>query len=70
MPLTEDGADAATDSSENGGHVIGELTLEVPQVRGKVEFYPSALERWAPSEWTLKCPIAEIMSRGLHPEFQ
>ncbi len=44
---------------------IGELALEVPQVRGEVEFYPSALERGVRSERALKCAIAEMYVQGV-----
>jgi putative transposase len=44
---------------------LGELTLEVPQVRGEVEFYPSALERGVRSERALKCAIAEMYVQGV-----
>src|SRR5574340_1662074 len=39
---------------------LGPLTFEVPQVRGDVEFYPSALERGVRSERALKLAIAEM----------
>jgi putative transposase len=44
---------------------LGELALEVPQVRGEVEFYPSALERGLRSERALKCAIAEMYVQGV-----
>jgi putative transposase len=44
---------------------LGDLTLEVPQVRGAVEFYPSALERGVRSERALKCAIAEMYVQGV-----
>jgi len=44
---------------------MGELGLEVPQVRGEVEFYPSALERGVRSERALKCAIAEMYVQGV-----
>lgn len=44
---------------------LGELALEVPQVRGEVEFYPSALERGVRSERALKCAIAEMYVQGV-----
>lgn len=44
---------------------LGELALEVPQVRGDVEFYPSALERGVRSERALKCAIAEMYVQGV-----
>lgn len=44
---------------------LGELALAVPQVRGDVEFYPSALERGVRSERALKCAIAEMYVQGV-----
>jgi putative transposase len=44
---------------------LGELALQVPQVRGEVEFYPSALERGVRSERALKCAIAEMYVQGV-----
>ena len=44
---------------------VGELALQVPQVRGEVEFYPSALERGVRSERALKCAIAEMYVQGV-----
>jgi putative transposase len=44
---------------------LGELALEVPPVRGEVEFYPSALERGVRSERALKCAIAEMYVQGV-----
>ena len=44
---------------------LGNLTLQVPQVRGEVEFYPSALERGVRSERALKCAIAEMYVQGV-----
>jgi transposase-like protein len=44
---------------------LGELALEVPQVRGEVEFYPSTLERGVRSERALKCAIAEMYVQGV-----
>ena len=43
---------------------VGKLALQVPQVRGEVEFYPSALERGVRSERALKCAIAEMYVQG------
>jgi transposase-like protein len=40
------------------------MELRVPQVRGDVEFYPSALERGLRSERALKLAIAEIYVQG------
>jgi transposase-like protein len=44
---------------------IGPLELQVPQVRGDVEFYPSALERGVRSERALKLAIAEMYVQGV-----
>ena len=44
---------------------VGELALQVPQVRGEVEFYPSSLERGVRSERALKCAIAEMYVQGV-----
>lgn len=44
---------------------VGELALQIPQVRGEVEFYPSALERGVRSERALKCAIAEMYVQGV-----
>lgn len=44
---------------------IGELTFAVPQVRGDVEFYPSALERGERSERALKLALAEMYVNGI-----
>src|SRR5512138_3091049 len=39
---------------------LGKLELAVPQVRGEVDFYPSALERGQRSERALKLALAEM----------
>ncbi len=44
---------------------IGELEVEIPQVRGDIDFYPSALERGVRSERALKCAIAEMYVQGV-----
>ncbi len=44
---------------------VGELALQVPQVRGEVEVCPSALERGVRSERALKCAIAEMYVQGV-----
>ncbi len=44
---------------------LGPLTLEVPQVRGEAEFYPSALERGVRSERALKLAVAEMYVQGV-----
>lgn len=44
---------------------VGKLALQIPQVRGDVNFYPSALERGLRSERALKLAIAEIYVKGV-----
>jgi len=44
---------------------MGRITVDVPQVRGDVEFYPSALEKGSRSERALKVAIAEMYVRGI-----
>lgn len=44
---------------------MGPISLQVPQVRGDVEFYPSALERGVRSERALKLAIAEMYVQGV-----
>jgi len=44
---------------------LGALALQVPQVRGEVEFYPSALERGVRSERALKLAVAEMYVQGV-----
>ena len=44
---------------------IGKLQLQVPQVRGEVEFYPSVLERGERSERALKLAVAEMYLNGV-----
>jgi putative transposase len=44
---------------------LGSLTFEVPQVRGDVEFYPSALDKGLRSERALKLAIAEMYLQGV-----
>jgi putative transposase len=44
---------------------LGDLALQVPQVRGDVEFYPSSLERGVRSERALKLAIAEMYVQGV-----
>lgn len=44
---------------------LGELTVNVPQVRGEVDFYPSALERGQRSERALTLAIAEMYVQGV-----
>jgi len=47
------------------GTRIGKLRVDVPQVRGDVDFYPSALERGCRSERALKLAIAEMYVKGI-----
>ena len=44
---------------------IGKLSLQVPQVRGDVKFYPSALDRGIRSERAMKLAIAEMYVQGV-----
>jgi putative transposase len=44
---------------------VGKITVDVPQVRGDVQFYPSALERGCRSERALKLAIAEMYVKGI-----
>lgn len=44
---------------------IGRLSLQVPQVRGDVTFYPSVLERGLRSERALKLAVAEMYVQGV-----
>jgi transposase-like protein len=44
---------------------LGELTVDVPQVRGELEFYPSALERGQRSERALTLAVAEMYVQGV-----
>ena len=44
---------------------LGSLALQVPQVRGDVSFYPSALERGVRSERALKLAVAEMYVQGV-----
>ncbi len=44
---------------------LGKLLLNVPQVRGDVEFYPSALEKGLRSEKALKLAMAEMYIQGV-----
>lgn len=44
---------------------IGKLNVDVPQVRGGVDFYPSSLERGCRSERALKLAIAEMYVKGI-----
>jgi len=44
---------------------VGKLALQIPQVRGDVDFYPSALERGLRSERALKLAIAEMYVKAV-----
>lgn len=44
---------------------LGSMTVQVPQVRGEVQFYPSALERGVRSERALKLAVAEMYVQGV-----
>ena len=44
---------------------MGRLCVDIPQVRGDVDFYPSALERGSRSERALKLAIAEMYVKGI-----
>jgi transposase-like protein len=44
---------------------LGKLTLEIPQVRGELGFYPAALERGQRSERALKLALAEMYVQGV-----
>lgn len=44
---------------------LGNLALHVPQVRGDIEFYPSALEKGERSERALKLAMAEMYIKGV-----
>ncbi|HPM46193.1 MAG TPA: IS256 family transposase [bacterium] len=44
---------------------LGRLELEIPQVRGEIEFYPSALEKGLRSERALKIVMAEMYVQGV-----
>ena len=44
---------------------MGKMTVDVPQVRGDVEFYPSALDKGCRSERALKLAIAEMYVKGI-----
>lgn len=44
---------------------MGQTTFSIPQVRGDVEFYPSALEKGVRSERALKLALAEMYIQGV-----
>ena len=47
------------------GTRMGKLIVNVPQVRGGIQFYPSALEKGCRSERALKLAIAEMYVQGV-----
>jgi len=44
---------------------LGRMQVAIPQVRGEVEFYPSALERGVRSERAVKLAVAEMYVQGV-----
>jgi putative transposase len=44
---------------------LGPITLDIPQVRGGLEFYPTALEKGRRSEQALKLALAEMYVQGV-----
>ncbi|KKL27882.1 hypothetical protein LCGC14_2380710 [marine sediment metagenome] len=44
---------------------MGKITFDVPQARGDVDFYPSALEKGIRSERALKIALAEMYIQGV-----
>ena len=44
---------------------LGRMQVAIPQVRGEIEFYPSALERGVRSERALKLAVAEMYVQGV-----
>ena len=46
---------------------VGELALQIPQVRGEVEFYPSALERGCVANVRSNAPSPKCMCRACRP---
>jgi putative transposase len=44
---------------------LGEITFQVPQVRGDIQFFPSALEKGLRSERALKAAMAEMYVKGI-----
>lgn len=44
---------------------VGRITFDVPQVRGGLEFYPSALDEGIRSEQALKVALAEMYVQGV-----
>jgi transposase-like protein len=47
------------------GTRVGPIQFQVPQVRGGLEFYPSALEKGVRSEQALKLALAEMYVQGV-----
>ena len=47
------------------GTRLGPIQFRVPQVRGGLEFYPSALEKGVRSEQALKLALAEMYVQGV-----
>jgi transposase-like protein len=44
---------------------LGPITFDIPQVRGDLDFYPSALEKGRRSEQALKLALAEMYVQGV-----
>ncbi len=44
---------------------LGSLRLDIPQVRGDIEFYPSALERYSRTDKALLLAMAEMYIQGV-----
>lgn len=44
---------------------LGNITFDIPQVRGGLDFYPSALEKGRRSEHALKLTLAEMYVQGV-----
>lgn len=44
---------------------LGPITFDIPQVRGDIDFYPSALEKGRRSEQALKLALAEMYVQGV-----
>lgn len=44
---------------------LGPITFDIPQVRGDVDFYPSALQKGLRSEQALKLALAEMYVQGV-----
>ena len=44
---------------------LGPITFAIPQVRGDIDFYPSALERGSRSEQALTLALAEMYVQGV-----